>query len=101
MNQIENIICMEEKLNNALEVLENFDKALEEYIAMQKKIADLAEYYGSPTWRKDLTDDEAGRLPSDLRRGVLSEDGIYNLLADNTALIERMREFLHTGNKQE
>ena len=34
---------------------------------------------------EDLADDEAGRLPKGLKRGVLSEDGIYNLL-------ERYRE---------
>ena len=26
--------------------------------------------------------DEAGLLPKDLKRGVLSEDGVYHLLAD-------------------
>ena len=26
--------------------------------------------------------DEAGNLPPDLKRGVLSEDGIWNLLSD-------------------
>ena len=32
--------------------------------------------------RSDLADDEAGRFPKDLKRGVLSEDGIWNLLSD-------------------
>ena len=40
----------------------------------------LSEYYGSPAWRRDLASDEAGLLPKDLKRGVLSEDGIYDLL---------------------
>ncbi|MBR6294751.1 MAG: DUF4298 domain-containing protein, partial [Lachnospiraceae bacterium] len=39
----------------------------------------------SPEWKQDFADDEAGLLPGDLKRGVLSEDGIYNLL-------ERYRE---------
>lgn len=30
----------------------------------------------------DFADDESGLLPKDLKRGVLSEDGIWNLLAD-------------------
>ena len=94
MNQIENIISMEQNLNDAMEVVEAFGKTLEAYIAVQEKIAHLKEYYGSPAWWKDLADDEAGKLPSDLRRGVLSEDGIYNLLADNTELKDKMREFL-------
>ena len=45
----------------------------------------LAEYYSSPAWKLDFAADEAGQFPKDLKRGVLSEDGIYNLL-------ERVRE---------
>ena len=37
-------------------------------------------YYRSPLWRSDFEADEAGKLPADLPRGVLSEDGIYNAL---------------------
>ena len=36
-------------------------------------LGELSEYYGSAA-------DEAGLLPQELKRGVLSEDGIYNLL---------------------
>lgn len=42
--------------------------------------AALAAYYGSREWRLDLAADAAGRLPATLRRGVLSEDGIFNAL---------------------
>lgn len=41
----------------------------------------LAEYYGSDEWKQDFADDEAGLLPKDLKRGVLSEDGIWNVLS--------------------
>ena len=40
----------------------------------------LDSYYGSSAWRRDLAADEAGLLPSKLKRGVLSEDGLYDLL---------------------
>ena len=43
-------------------------------------LGQLSDYYGSPEWKRDYAADEAGLLPSDLKRGVLSEDGIYNLL---------------------
>ena len=33
-----------------------------------------------------------GRLPADLKRGVLSEDGIYDLLEDDRALLVRLLE---------
>ncbi len=41
---------------------------------------ELSDYYGSPEWKRDFAADEAGLLPKDLKRGVLSEDGIYDLL---------------------
>ena len=40
----------------------------------------LSEYYGSPAWKRDFAADEAGILPEELSRGVLSEDGVYDLL---------------------
>lgn len=40
----------------------------------------LIEYYESDDWKEDYQLDELGLLPSDLKRGVLSQDGIYNFL---------------------
>ena len=46
---------------------------------IQKAIRILSEYYESDEWKQDFADDEAGLLPKDLKRGVLSEDGIWNI----------------------
>ncbi len=43
-------------------------------------LARLEKYYTGPDWRSDFELDEAGLLPANLRRGVLSEDGVWNLL---------------------
>ena len=51
-----------------------------------------AAYLGSDDWRRDLADDERGLLPADLKRGVLSEDGIWNLLERNRELLEEMQQ---------
>nr|MCR4721562.1 DUF4298 domain-containing protein [Lachnospiraceae bacterium] len=67
----------------AEEMLEAYSKETAD--ALKETIDALESYYTSPEWKKDFTDDEAGLLPADLKRGVLSEDGIYNLL-------ERYRE---------
>ena len=40
----------------------------------------LEDYYTSGEWRADYEADEAGLLPKDLKRGVLSQDGVYDLL---------------------
>ena len=39
----------------------------------------LKEYYTAGDWRKNDEADEAELLPPDLKRGVLSQDGVYNL----------------------
>ena len=46
----------------------------------QENIQKLTNYYESPDWRSDFESDERGELPKGLKRGVLSEDGIYNLI---------------------
>ena len=33
--------------------------------------------------RKDYEADEEGKLPADLKRGILSEDALFDLLEDN------------------
>ena len=52
----------------------------------------LSEYYASPLWREDFEADEAGLLPKDLKRGVLSEDAVYDLLSDYDALEKQLLE---------
>ena len=42
----------------------------------------LSDYYSSSAWKRDYAADEAGLLPKDMKHGVLSEDGIYNLLEE-------------------
>ena len=49
---------------------------------LQSLISELEAYYTSDEWKRDFADGEAGLLPKKLQRGVLSEDGIYNLLEE-------------------
>ena len=98
MNQIDRITRMEEYLNNALKAVEHLEKALDEYLKVEPDIEELLEYYGSPIWFKDVDDDQ-GLLPEGLRRGVLSEDGIYNMLYDNTFLLQKMQALLESRKK--
>ena len=44
-------------------------------------LASLTDYYENGQWIYDYELDEGGYLPKDLKRGVLSEDGVYNFLA--------------------
>lgn len=42
----------------------------------------LRDYYEGGQWRKDYELDEKGLLPKDLKRGVLSQDGVWNYLEE-------------------
>ncbi len=48
----------------------------------KKALAELEKYYTSDAWKQDFAADEAGLIPKELKRGVLSEDGVYNLLSE-------------------
>ena len=41
---------------------------------------ELREYYENGQWLLDYEADERGELPGDLKRGVLSQDGLWDLL---------------------
>ena len=89
--QVARIRRMERHLNTALAAVKRLEGALDKWEAAQAAIAALDEYYGSEAWRQDYADDEAGLLPADLSRGILSEDGIWNLLTDCQELKDRLR----------
>ena len=78
--QIERIKWMEQRFNNALAAIK--DESAASLKAIKKDVAELSKYYGSELWQQDFAADEAGKLPQGLKRGVLSEDGIWNLLFD-------------------
>ena len=74
--QIARIKKYESYLNEAQQLLcagENSDR-------LKYLISELEAYYESVKWQKDFESDEAGLLPKNLKRGVLSEDGINDLL---------------------
>lgn len=91
MEQIERIRQMELRLERSAAAVMELSAALDKYEAALEDIKALDAYYGSEEWKQDFSDDEAGRLPADLKRGVLSEDGIWNLLSDAKELNNRLK----------
>ena len=94
MNQIERIKTMDLQLDRASQAVMQLSAALEDYAEAQPAIRELSAYYGSDEWKQDFADDEEGLLPPDLKRGVLSEDAAWNVLADSNALNIRMLEVI-------
>ena len=92
MEQIERIKTMEQHLDRASQAVMRLSAALDDYAEAQEALRELNAYYGSDDWKQDFADDEAGLLPDDLKRGVLSEDGIWNVLTDSSDLNSRIKE---------
>lgn len=100
MNQIERIEHFEKIFDETSAAIDNLSAALESYSTVQEKYFELMNYYGGD-WLKDYDDDEAGKIPKDLKRGVLSQDGVYDLLTKNRELqvkvLEIFADILHKG----
>lgn len=94
MEQIERIKTMEQHLDRASQAVMRLSAALDDYAEAQEALRELNAYYGSDVWKQDFADDEAGLLPNDLKRGVLSEDGIWNVLTDSGNLNSRIKEMV-------
>ena len=92
--QIDRIKRMEGILDNSKEALKNLTEAIDNYVRLQSDIKELQYYYENGGWMKDYKDDEAGLLPKDLKRGVLSEDELYDFLEENDAIKKRIRLLL-------
>ncbi len=91
MQQIERIQTMEQAMTASEQALTALGEALEQYRAVLPQLNALKEYYFSPQWRQDYADDAAGNIPKDLPRGVLSEDGVFNLITEQNELMDDLR----------
>ena len=90
--RIRRIAGMEEKMDAALAAAAELERALEHWERVQPALSALAAYYDGGDWLSDYTEDEAGLLPEDLKRGVLSEDGLFDLLDRARELQSRLAE---------
>lgn len=81
---------MEAIFDKATQKMDDLERLIEEFEEYQSEIKILEEYLASQDWKDDFESDEKGEFPADLKRGVLSEDGIYNLLERNKELMEKI-----------
>ena len=91
MNQIERIKHMEQILDDASASIRTLSDAFYSYLQVLPGLSELADYYNNGQWLNDYQDDEAGRIPANLKRGVLSQDAVYNLLEDNAELLQTLK----------
>lgn len=80
--RVERIEYMESIFDQFQEIVRNDPHRLRNDAKLKEKLKILIEYYEGGQWLRDYESDERGELPVQLKRGVLSEDGVYNLLAE-------------------
>lgn len=97
---LQRIAAMEAAMDRTAEAVAALEKALDAYETVRPDIDRLTDYLESGAWREDFEADEAGLVPKDLKRGVLSEDGLYNLLADIVRVNELMQEQLQDDSEE-
>ena len=85
---VNRIYQMEKYYDEVLLAIKNSPKSIIKDKELRKKIEVLKDYSDSGRWLKDYEADERGELPVDLKRGVLSQDGLYNLLCEIGECIE-------------
>ncbi len=86
--RIRRIQEMEAICDRAMEAVKAMLAAAENFRAVEADIQKLENYYMSQQWLADRDVDQAGEIPQDLKRGILAEDTICDLLTD----IARMKE---------
>lgn len=102
-NEIERISFMEEIFDKTNKITNDFERVLNDYIDAQKDISILEKYLSGGDWMKDFSLDENGKIPADLKRGVLAEDALFDTLSKNDELVISMKEFVEeiNSNKEE
>ena len=89
---LQRIAAMEAAFDRTADAVQALNQALDDFETVKVDIDRLTDYLETGAWREDFEADEAGMIPKELKRGVLSEDGLYNLLGDIVSLHERMQE---------
>jgi hypothetical protein len=92
--QLDRISQMEDRFDEVTRVMAALDEAVSEYADFKSEIKALQDYMESGQWKEDYEADEAGKIPANVKRGVLSEDGLYDLLEESDRILARAREIL-------
>lgn len=93
-NRLDRIRQMEDRFDEVTRVMAALDEAVCEYADFKSEIKALQDYMESGQWKEDYEADEAGKIPANVKRGVLSQDGLYELLEESGRILERAREIL-------
>ena len=89
-SRIARIQHLEEKYQTCRKIADSLRAALDDLESHRGDFKDLFEYSTSKSWMEDFEADERGEFPKDMKRGILSEDGLYSLCVDYCNLVKDM-----------
>lgn len=84
--QFKHIKQMEHILNQMNELMETLRTTHAQWAEVQADYDALVSYYGSAQWHADNEAYDRGEIPKELPCGVLSEDAVFNLIAEQQAV---------------
>lgn len=77
---VQRIMRMEKRFDLVTKTLHGRPDELQS-ASIKESIQTLSDYYASGDWLHDYELDEQRLLPPNLKRGVLSQDGLFDLLS--------------------
>lgn len=87
----QHISQMQGILNRSIQKMDALEKQISEYRDFQIEIEKLKTYFESQQRKDDLVMDGIDKIPDKLKKGILSDDKIREVLDRNEELIERIR----------
>lgn len=88
---IERIKNNEDKLDKIEMVINNLEKAINDFETIQPLIKNINKYYGSKEWFNDKEKIEKRKIKN-IKAGILSEDTVWNLIEKIRELNNKMNE---------
>ncbi len=83
VNRISKMEKIFDELKTAVQSTNDLDQD-----ALQTALNMLSDYLSSGDWLHDYELDEQKLLPSDLKRGILAQDGLYELLNEAAEILK-------------
>jgi len=89
---IDRISKNEERFDNTISCINDLKSALEKFKSNKKDLSLLKKYYGSKNWFSDKESFENNSFS--IKAGVLSEDGVWNMLEELDEVINDMKNII-------
>ncbi len=93
---IARVARMEEVYDSCSQAMAALIEAAGQYLAREQDLRALEGYYTGPEWIKDHDAERQDFFPKDMKRGILTEDAIWDLLTDEVRMKGLLEKILRT-----